>query len=341
MTEPPTAGIVNRAMESSPIKTPSQRSHRSAHRTVIVGHDGSESGVDALRLGRVLSEALGAALLVARIIEANGSRLRSDLGDADERAAIDVLGTFGTRAVELVANSVAEGLLTLAGTIDPIAIVVGAGRALRTGRASQTAEALARKGSVPIAVAPHGYARRKDARLLDVAAAFDGSNESWPAVSTAIHIAASTHGILTILTADDVAEPTAGTPWSKLTAGAFEAEARRSRSQSLQAALAVTPSSLPTQGWLLHGRAAGVLAEASDQFDLLVTGSRGHGPTRSALFGSTTRDLALKSRCPLLVVPKNGGPNPLGAGWPIGPGVLRRDLFTELDREREREPVSR
>ena len=312
-------------MESTP-RRPSEQPTHPSHRTIVVGHDGSRTGTDALRLGQVLAEALGAALLVARVLVANGDHRRSRLAGSSELPDVDVLGTFGTRAVESVADSPADGLLALAGTVDPIAIVIGTGSRAGGLRASGTAEALAHDGSIPIGVAPAGYAAREDLRLLDIAVAFDGSDESWPAVTTGSEIATSTHGILSILTADGMAEPPATAPWSKLAAGALESEARRARSRTLQTALSITPASLPTQGWLLHGEPSEALAAISEQFDLLVTGSRGHGPARRTLFGSTTRSLAARSSCPLMVVPRSGGPNPLGADWPIGPGVLRRDL---------------
>ena len=41
-----------------------------------------------------------------------------------------------------------------------------------------------------------------------------------------------------------------------------------------------------------------------DQVDLLVVASRGHGPLRRLLLGSTSAHLARSSRCPLLVLPR-------------------------------------
>jgi nucleotide-binding universal stress UspA family protein len=45
-------------------------------------------------------------------------------------------------------------------------------------------------------------------------------------------------------------------------------------------------------------------AAKDDVVDLIVTGSRGYGPMRSVLAGSTSRYLADHAPCPVLVVPR-------------------------------------
>jgi nucleotide-binding universal stress UspA family protein len=51
-----------------------------------------------------------------------------------------------------------------------------------------------------------------------------------------------------------------------------------------------------------YGHAAEELACWAATVDLLVVGSRGYGPARRLLHGSTSRALANSSRCPLLVL---------------------------------------
>ena len=53
---------------------------------------------------------------------------------------------------------------------------------------------------------------------------------------------------------------------------------------------------------VLHGDVATELAAASDELDLLLTGSRGYGRVRARLAGGITAELAHTARCPLIVV---------------------------------------
>jgi nucleotide-binding universal stress UspA family protein len=59
---------------------------------------------------------------------------------------------------------------------------------------------------------------------------------------------------------------------------------------------------------VLVGDPARELAKASADFDLIVAGSRSHGPLRRALLGSATRRLLSDSACPVLVMPRGAEP---------------------------------
>ena len=60
------------------------------------------------------------------------------------------------------------------------------------------------------------------------------------------------------------------------------------------------------EGRVAVGTPAGELAAFGDELDLLVVGSRGHGPLRRLILGSTSMQLAREARCPLLIVPRPG-----------------------------------
>jgi nucleotide-binding universal stress UspA family protein len=64
---------------------------------------------------------------------------------------------------------------------------------------------------------------------------------------------------------------------------------------------------IDVEGMLLEGQPAGVLEEQSAHLDLLVVGSRGRGPSRAVLFGSVSKHLARRARCPVVVVPRGYG----------------------------------
>jgi nucleotide-binding universal stress UspA family protein len=52
------------------------------------------------------------------------------------------------------------------------------------------------------------------------------------------------------------------------------------------------------------GTPAAELARRSCDLDLLAVGSRGHGPVRRLLLGSTSTRLVREARCPVLIVPR-------------------------------------
>jgi nucleotide-binding universal stress UspA family protein len=54
------------------------------------------------------------------------------------------------------------------------------------------------------------------------------------------------------------------------------------------------------------GDPAQVLVERSAGLDLLVVGSRNHGPVRRALLGSVAAEVMRSASCPVLVVPRSG-----------------------------------
>lgn len=53
---------------------------------------------------------------------------------------------------------------------------------------------------------------------------------------------------------------------------------------------------------LVHGHAAQVLVDASDDAELLVVGSRGHGSFYKALLGSVSQRAAVHANCPVVIV---------------------------------------
>jgi nucleotide-binding universal stress UspA family protein len=57
-------------------------------------------------------------------------------------------------------------------------------------------------------------------------------------------------------------------------------------------------------GEVLDGDAAAALAAAAANHDLLVCGSRGFGPLRTAILGGTSHALVRRAACPVLVVPR-------------------------------------
>jgi nucleotide-binding universal stress UspA family protein len=58
------------------------------------------------------------------------------------------------------------------------------------------------------------------------------------------------------------------------------------------------------EGDLTYGDPSEALVAFGDHVDLLIVGSRGYGPVGRLIHGSTSNQLARRSRCPLLVLPR-------------------------------------
>jgi nucleotide-binding universal stress UspA family protein len=80
---------------------------------------------------------------------------------------------------------------------------------------------------------------------------------------------------------------------------------------SLRHALDELPEDLPLEHRTLVGNPAELIAKESEDHDLLLVGSRGYGPVRRTLLGGVAARLARTARCPLLVLPRGAGTDPL------------------------------
>lgn len=286
---------------------------------LIIGYESTEQGDDALALGRLLAEALAMRIAVATVLPTPGRGAKPE--EAVARACEGLREVIAERfegveaePVACVDRSPARGLYKLASERGASLIVVGSthrgavGRVLR----GSVGDNLLHGAPCAVAVAPRGYAREPERRLLRVGAAFDGGEESRAALATAIALAARLHARLSIVTAAEPAPIGYGTTVAVLTAGdwdAFEVEAKQS---VLDEGLASVPADLPVEGRLRRGPAGPELVEASEELDLLVLGSRGYGPVRRTLLGSTAAAVIDEAHCPVLVLPREAGTDPLG-----------------------------
>jgi nucleotide-binding universal stress UspA family protein len=75
----------------------------------------------------------------------------------------------------------------------------------------------------------------------------------------------------------------------------------------LDAAVSELPSSVAVETEVPSGAPVEVLAAATAEVDLMVCGSRGHGPLGEVVLGSTSHALLEQARCPLLIVPAAAG----------------------------------
>ncbi len=89
----------------------------------------------------------------------------------------------------------------------------------------------------------------------------------------------------------------------------LNASLKQQREQLLADALAAVPQELEPQTRLVEGSPGEALVSAAAELDLLVVGSRGYGPLRAVLVGSTSRYVLDHAPCPVIVVPRGAGPS--------------------------------
>jgi nucleotide-binding universal stress UspA family protein len=262
---------------------------------VLVGVNGTPTGRDAIALADRLC-ARGGRITFAHIVVMPTPTYRNfhmtpvgrDRFEMLERerdaigVAAELTGTF--------AASVGSGLQQLGLDCEADLLVVGSSSTgpVRRVLVGDDARGTVAGAACPVAVAPHGYAEQTD-EIETVGVAYNGGAEAEAALAISREFAASRGARLLALT---VVSPIAG---AMMDVPTLERAARDSLRQ-LEG----------VEGRVAVGTAAGELIAFGDELDLLVVGSRGHGPLRRLILGSTSMQLAREARCPLLIVPRPG-----------------------------------
>jgi len=273
---------------------------------VIVGFDGSEQARDALALGRLLAEASGAELVAAFVYGSMGAVAHPDLGVWQEDLRREAEQTLASgaeaaspRAVE--SDSAARGLHDLAEAEGADMLVLGPSHRGGVGRVllGSVAERLLHGSPCPVAVAPRGYAEAEH-RLATLGVGYDGGPEAEAALAGGVELAQRTGATLQVL---GIALSTES-PYE----GGFEAvpgvaEAREKHLEEVvQTAVDSVPDDVQVTGEVIAGGIEALGREPG--VDLLVVGSRGYGPARRVLLGSTAASLIHHAAYPVLVYPR-------------------------------------
>jgi nucleotide-binding universal stress UspA family protein len=276
-------------------------------RRVVVGCDGSEGAHDAVGLARLLAPADGSFLLVDVTPRHALARKLGDHRPADFSAARHVLcaGQPEPPSIEtrgLRAESPAAVLADLAGDERQDLIVVGSPHRGLLGRAllGSVAKALLHRSTVPVAVAPRGFAAGRDLRRIVVG--FDGSIEAKAALEWAEPLAAARDGELEVFT---VATPPVSIPGALGHRPAGPAEPFEPLAQAADQ----VGEEVEVHAHLRVGAAAPNLAAAASGADLLVVGTQDHGAIEEALIGSVADALVTSPRCPVVAVPLRSRPS--------------------------------
>jgi nucleotide-binding universal stress UspA family protein len=270
---------------------------------VLVGVDGSSQSRDAVAFGSLLTAAHGDQLV---LVHAHGSGAPESLSGA---GGYEEIAPEATQTEIVAERSPAAALRRLAAKADTRAIVVGSSHRGRVGRVvpGGVAQHLLSSAHCPVVVAPGGYADRTSRQLQTVGCGFDGSASSREAWHTACASAAGPRATVRAIAVHERIAfghlPASISTPSRSVNDELRADLRR----ALDALVADTPDGVRAEAVFAEGVAATVLIDASQDLDLLVVGSRGHGPTGSVLLGSVSSRLIVAAACPVMVVPRSSG----------------------------------
>ena len=294
---------------------------------VIVGVDGRQGGRDAIALARLLL-APGGRLALANAcsgfvppagawVEASQSAavMAEGVGPVAQRDLPAMATIERTESEELLQreraatgidaelistgpDSAGRALHELAEQQDADLLVVGSCHRGLLGRVLIGNDTLASLNGCNCAIAIAALDFESD-RFRTIGVGYDGSPESKAALAVARDLAqrhgASVEACETVQLVPFSYSPLGGVALSAALQGMLaEADMR------LSALEGVT-------GEAVIGSSGEELAAFSGRLDLLVVGSRGYGPLRRLIFGSTSHYLAGHARCSLLVLPRGVG----------------------------------
>jgi nucleotide-binding universal stress UspA family protein len=175
-----------------------------------------------------------------------------------------------------------------------------------------TAERVIHEAPCPIAIVPHGFDGGAPAT---VGVAYTRSDEGEQALRSGVAVAQAAGATLRVIT---VLHEQAGTLGpNTLGARAMQAIPEEQAAQhhaahrgAVDAALAELGATVECEIEIVYGDPAEALLAFTGSLDLLVIGSRAHGPRSAVLLGSVSRRVTVASKCPVVVLPR-GAAHPL------------------------------
>jgi nucleotide-binding universal stress UspA family protein len=274
-------------------------------KNVLVGVDGRPNGRDAVVLAARLTDPAG-RLTLAHVHSGElrpshalapsvlrGEREASEalLGRERDAAGVDA------ELLSIVAMGAGRGLHEQAEEREADLLVVGSCSHGTFGRAMLGDDTRAALNGAPcaVAIAARGYAA-KPVPLARLGVAYNASQESKGALSMARELAkrsgASVHALEVV----------------SLPAFAYTGLVPPAIGESIDLLLQQANGSLQAladvDGRAVYGVTGEELSSFGDEVDLLIVGSRGYGPLRRLVLGSTSDYLQRHSRCSLLVLPR-------------------------------------
>jgi nucleotide-binding universal stress UspA family protein len=278
----------------------------------IVGVDDRAGGRDALALAAALTTVTGGELIAVRAYPYETHPSRASVGAYEEDMGVDaseelerIVAESGVAAHRLIVGdtSPARALHHAAEAEHGDLLVVGSTHRGQLGRVlvgGVTAGVL-HHAPCPVAVAPLGYAERS-APPKTIAVGFDGGREARHALRLAGGLAKACGAQVRIVSA--VATQILATSPASYEGDWLREAERGSRVEVDQAQQTLAEMGVQSSGDVVLGLAVEELVEVSHDVDLIVVGSRGWGPVRRLLLGSTSERLVREAACPVIAVPR-------------------------------------
>lgn len=276
----------------------------------LVGHDGTTHGDDALALARTIGAGRDLRRVVVYVVASSAPTVEAD------PATIDALDGTAAHHLEhirdglrddetltvLAADSPAHGLHDHAEQCGADLVAVGAmspANHLPHLPSIFVADRLLAGGPCAVAVAPEGYAARAHA-LARIVVGFDGSAEADNALHEAAALAAcaGAHVYVVHAHAPSYLETLVPIEADQANPAASENVAARGLASLPVAMRGETADQIGSAGSVIEAFAS------AHRADLVVLGSRGYGPVRSALLGTTGAHLLHAADFPLVILPR-------------------------------------
>ena len=272
---------------------------------VLVGVDGAAGGRDAIALGRAILEPGGSLTLLNIRAEPTGwlygpaPGLSEGEREASERILAEARAEAGgdVEVITLPAASPGRGLHVQAEAQGADLIVVGSSSRGLLGRATLGDDTRAALNGAPcaVAIAARGFAPIEQ-RTAVIGVAYNESPESEQALAVARELASRRDARVRVL--EVISYPAS---FYVGTAPVIYVEAISDAVKAAQERLAKLEG---VEVEVAQGVPGEELARFGDEVDLLVCGSRGYGPIRRLVVGSTSNYLQRHARCSLLVIPR-------------------------------------
>jgi nucleotide-binding universal stress UspA family protein len=263
-------------------------------KNVLVGVDGRPTGRDAIALASQLLDPDG-KLTLAYV---RSGEVAEDLEDSNkllvrERIEADVKAEL----LSVVSASPGRGLHQQAEKQGADLLVVGSCRHGALGRAMLGDDTRAALNGAPcaVAIASVGYAEHREP-IAKVGVGYNGSPESDAALAVARALAAPTGATVHALEVVSIPSLAYGGLMAPAIGESIDALLQEASSRMEQLS--------DVEGRAVYGLTGEELAAFGDEVDILVVGSRGYGPMRRLVLGTTSDYLERHARCPLLVLPR-------------------------------------
>ncbi len=263
-------------------------------KNVLVGVDGSPNGRDAIALASRLIDAdgkLALAYVRASLVAEDSEDSRKLLEEERSRADVEA------ELLSLVLTDPGRGLHQQAEEQGADLLVVGSCGHAALGRVmlGDDTRAALNGASCAVAIAARGYAEQRKP-IAKVGVGYNGSSESRAALAVARELAASSGASVQALEV------------VSLTVYAYSGFVPAAIGENVEELVKHANSRLKelkgVDGRAVYGLTGEELAAFGDQVDVLVVGSRGYGPVRRLVLGSTSNYLERHARCSLVVVPR-------------------------------------